>query len=1061
MTSRASLLAVALVLALSPGAEAARRERQSTLADLAARSAPVNPGPVTGVDASLAVRSYREFLEIDSADPALRAQALRRLGDLCLARAEALRAEDGAPAGEAAAATEEALVAYSRLLREYPTDAHADEVLYQLARAHDGIGQAAQAMTVLDRLVSEHPATRHYAEAQFRRGEMFFAAGRYPDAETAFASVLRTGESSGFYLAALYKHGWSLFKQSRDQDGSESFLTLLDALLARQELSRPEREMADDALRALSIGFADQDGLQSLQAAAARHGTVSYESQLYGALGDLYLEKERYQDAAAAYREFARRRPEDPGAPLLLVRALDAYSQGGFTSLVLDGKRELAGLYGPRSVYWRSRSGQLDPQVASVVESTILDLARHHHAATQRDGSRADLEQSVDWYRHYLEGFDSSLRAPGTRLLLADLLFENGRYLEAAVDYEAAAYGYQGHAEAGRAGYAALVAYQKASDALPAPQQAALEQRALDSALRFTETFPERAEVPAVLAATSQRLFESGDRARAERVANRLLELGPRADAAQQRVAWSVLANTYFDDGRYLEAEAAFRELGSRLPPGDPEAQQVADRLAAAVYRQAELRQAAGDLSGAVDEFLRVATVAPASSIRVNAEFDAATLLLQAAEWDRAIEVMLAFRRGHPGHELQPEITRKLAAAYLEGGRHLEAAAELEAVAARQQEPPELRRTALWQAAELYATADAHAAARRSYENYVRDFPQPLEAAQEARRTLAELAGADGDLVARSKWLEQLVAADAAGGAQRTDRSRFLAAQASLELAQQADHAARAVRLVVPLERSLRDKKQALERALGAYGRAADYGVAGVSTAASFAMAELYLELARSLMESERPRGLTAEELEQYELLLEEQAFPFEEKAIEIHVANAGHAAAGAYDEWVERSFGALARLAPGRYAREESALGPSAADGAPVEIAALFSSAETALGTDRAVDAAAQLEQALAADPGHAPGWNRLGIAYRRTGRFAEAQLAYERAIALDPAFVDPERNLAILLDLYLDRPEAALAHYERCELLGGGADGDVSGWLAELRSRLDRRPRTAEVHE
>ncbi|MDH4031250.1 MAG: hypothetical protein OEU49_10405, partial [Chromatiales bacterium] len=58
--------------------------------------------------------------------------------------------------------------------------------------------------------------------------------------------------------------------------------------------------------------------------------------------------------------------------------------------------------------------------------------------------------------------------------------------------------------------------------------------------------------------------------------------------------------------------------------------------------------------------------------------------------------------------------------------------------------------------------------------------------------------------------------------------------------------------------------------------------------------------------------------LEQYEILLEEQAFPFEEKAIEIHESNAARAREGLYNEWVVMSFEALADLMPARYARNE-----------------------------------------------------------------------------------------------------------------------------------------------
>jgi hypothetical protein len=188
----------------------------------------------------------------------------------------------------------------------------------------------------------------------------------------------------------------------------------------------------------------------------------------------------------------------------------------------------------------------------------------------------------------------------------------------------------------------------------------------------------------------------------------------------------------------------------------------------------------------------------------------------------------------------------------------------------------------------------------------------------EARQRLADLAGAAADQQARRRWLEAIVAADARAGSARSERSRYLAARAALELAAPLRDAFLAVRLTSPLAQSLKAKKQRMELALEAYGKAADYAVAEVTTAATFETAELYYRLGRDLLESEQPPGLTAEELEQYELLLEEQAFPFEEKAIELHALNAGRAADGVYDDWVRRSFARLAELSPARYARTE-----------------------------------------------------------------------------------------------------------------------------------------------
>ena len=72
------------------------------------------------------------------------------------------------------------------------------------------------------------------------------------------------------------------------------------------------------------------------------------------------------------------------------------------------------------------------------------------------------------------------------------------------------------------------------------------------------------------------------------------------------------------------------------------------------------------------------------------------------------------------------------------------------------------------------------------------------------------------------------------------------------------------------------------------------------------------------MMDSERPSQLDADALEEYELLLEEQAYPFEERAIAIHTRNTEYTRDGLYDDWVAASYRDLARMMPARYAKEE-----------------------------------------------------------------------------------------------------------------------------------------------
>jgi hypothetical protein len=304
--------------------------------------------------------------------------------------------------------------------------------------------------------------------------------------------------------------------------------------------------------------------------------------------------------------------------------------------------------------------------------------------------------------------------------------------------------------------------------------------------------------------------------------------------------------------------------------------------------------------------------------VRVNAEYDAASILIRNKQWDRAAQVLEGFRSKYPNHELQPEVTRSLAVAYSETGRAAQAAAEFEKMAASTKETADDRRAALLQAATLYEKSKATTDMTRVYTAYVKQYPRPLEAAQEARQKIADLAKQQNDGKSRVQWLTEIIAADKVAGAARTDRSKYLAARATLEQVEPEVAAFNSIKLVTPLEKSLKAKRKAMEKVLASYGRALDYGVAEVTTASTFGMAELYRQLGADLIASERPKGLDAESREQYDVLLEEQAFPFEEKAIELHEVNVQRTGDGIYDESIRRSFEVLAKLKPARYAKGE-----------------------------------------------------------------------------------------------------------------------------------------------
>jgi len=110
--------------------------------------------------------------------------------------------------------------------------------------------------------------------------------------------------------------------------------------------------------------------------------------------------------------------------------------------------------------------------------------------------------------------------------------------------------------------------------------------------------------------------------------------------------------------------------------------------------------------------------------------------------------------------------------------------------------------------------------------------------------------------------------------------------------------------------------------------------------------------------------------------------------------------------------------------------------------------------------DAAARaaLDAALALNPGHPSALNLLGQLLRRNGDFSGAEAAYLKAVTVSPDYALAHYNLGVLYELYLQRLDAALEHFEAYQALVG-EDKQVEKWIADLRRRLAAAQRTANV--
>lgn len=881
--------------------------------------------PAPEADTKFAISKYQKFLEI-APHGDTRVHVMHRLADLKLMDVEEILSEDPAAieAKEVQQTYNQAISTYEEVLKLFPKRRDSDMLLYQLAKVYMLNGDMSSALSVLTRLTNDFPTSLLLQEAHYRRGDIMFNLENYAGAEQAFAQVSITKKDNRFYNSANYMRGWSLFKIERHEDALTAFVAVIDERFvdttAIVTASTGDKELLDDTVRVMSMIFADDKGYRQIPELFERLGNRHYEYLVYDSLAEYYSRKRQFTDAARTYRAFVENNPSDVLAPAFYANLVKSYKGAGYIDKVLKHKEAYIEKFGIRSDFWMLYGEDIKEMIRPNLSDFTTQLAQYHHAKGQKSKSIKrkfnSLLVATRWYQEYIDTFPEAENLGEMYFLMGEALYDIGRFDSAILAYIYGGFETQEHKRSQESAFASLVAFNRLIAKSKGEEKNIALARKIDTALRFADVYPDNKNTPQVLAKAAEGLFSLDKYEKAAQIALRVLT-NTASNSKQKSVAHLIKAHSHFDMQQYAAAEIDYVKALDGKQVEKKELVQVREKLAASIYKQGVAWVEKDQLDKAVNDFMRVGKVVPNSPIRITAHYDAATYLMKKKSWEKAEKLLLSFRDDFPKNKLSKDIPSKLIIAYENLESWKKAAYELQQIWRYSKNKKE-QRVALYQAAEYYEKADDIDNAMAMLKRYAHNYPKPFDAQLESINKLEGLYLKKGDHKKRRYWLDKLIVADAKAGKFRSDRSKFLAAKASFEIADYERQSYAKIALSLPLQKSLGKKKVALKRTLDAYQRTAKMEVQEFTTAATFQIAEIYGELSRDLMESERPSGLDELELEEYEFLLEDQAFPFEEAAINIHETNIKRSWDGLYDDWISQSIGALSKLMPARYAKEE-----------------------------------------------------------------------------------------------------------------------------------------------
>ncbi|MBI1425480.1 MAG: hypothetical protein GC149_18750 [Gammaproteobacteria bacterium] len=868
--------------------------------------------------------AYTHYLEHASKNDISRNQALQRLAQLefeLTSKLDSKASDTNNPDANSdyIRGLDSSIQLLKLSLRDYPNAKGADKTLYQLAKAYDQKGDIEQPILTLETMTEKYPRSQYYVESVFRLAEYAFTNKDYSKAEDLYTDVIVAKKNSEYLENALYKRGWARFKQEYYQDAIDDFHDVINLhkFSDYDRLDSSQKSQFEEYFRGFGLSFIYLGGEKQLNTYFGQHKRFKFIYQTYQEVSQLYIEDQRYSDAADTLESYIKLFPESSYAPVASIGILDVWRQGGFTNKLLPALDTTYAKYHPNSHHWenyRSLNKATYDNVTSSIKKYVILAAAYYHKDFQSRHQEASFENAKNWYERYLKYYNEYSRKDHIHYLYAELLLAHHDLENSLHQYETAAYDSGIILDKDAAYSSIIVSYQLYSSAKNESESTLYLDKLARYTRQYAELYPGDKNTPKLLAQASQAAYKSNAFEQAVNLTE--LQTGDKYDTTTYTVE-TIKANSYFKLKQFQDAESAYISLLHNYKLSEISKQEISNNLALSIYNQARSAESAGRINDAMREYDRISDITPGTPIAETGMYDGIALCMQNNLWDDAIAKIKKFQALYPASKHNNDVSKKLSVAYLKSHQDIAAAKELVKIANADSDMS-YRTAAFWKSGELFESKRDYKSAISSYREYVKHTNRPYPQYLEAMNKIANLYASLDDTRNSRDWLRKIVDTDKkASDSLKTDRTNQLAAYATLQLAKVEDANFGKIRLVIPLKRSLSDKKYYMQRAVNLYGRASSYGIQDITTESTYAIAEIYRQFSQALLNSERPRNLSKNELEQYNILLEDQSYPFEDKAIEFYSINLAHTKENIFNTWMQQSYARLKELYPARYNRD------------------------------------------------------------------------------------------------------------------------------------------------
>ncbi len=669
----------------------------------------------------------------------------------------------------------EAIKIYDKLLAEYPASDLADDALYTKAFLLQKMGRGAESRALYQEVIDKYPDGPYAPESYIQLAEYYFNPREGKNEEQSivelekaiklYKKVLRY-KNSKRYDEALYKLGWSYYKlAARDpkyyNDAISYFLIVAEDIEASKKLDPNAKisnpNVRDEAIEYVGISFTDENytknGVDKARRMLEKLGNKDYGVDVMRAIGKTYQKIDENEKAIYAYRNLLDMYPDYFDAPEIKKNIVDMLYTLGKDQEAYAERKELYDTYNPESDWYKNLE---ESDVKDKIKYT--KKARKISESALRTNIVIDLEKAEELYsegkpdaidqykvftneaKTYLNTFPTDSNAYDINWTYAFALdarlgeFEkayeeyirvsNDYYLQTAHQQDAAlnAVNVADTLVKMKYGKSDTVKINFADIAKLSPEELTPEESRLVEAYdNYIRLFPNGEYTPEFLAAAGAIYYNHKKFAEAKVYYQTLVKRFPGAE--EKNLAMSSIMDSYFALGKFQDSEIIAKKIIDDPAASEEQRKFAEQRMAQAIFKNAEYLKDQGDYFAAANEFLRVYKEAPYDDRLVQAALNNSGLNFQKAkDWVRAISTFDTLVVKYPDSKYTMGALLSIADGYKELEQYAKAAETYERIFDKYPESKDAE-PSLYNASYYYVKAEDWNNAIRINDKYIATYP--------------------------------------------------------------------------------------------------------------------------------------------------------------------------------------------------------------------------------------------------------------------------------------------------------------------------------------------------